>query len=535
MMSRRNFLVALSFCAIFFAGFAGRVQLASAYAFGHDLRYGDTLTDVASLQRYLQGQGFFHHVITRYYGKVTFVAVRDWQGVNGIPATGFFGPISRAFVNGNGVPKPMALATSSADQGGTLAPATSSSSSVGTRATPPPVTPVPPVGAVGLAPASARPIVSIAISPTTATLNSAATTTFSASLTNASDPSVTWSASLGTVSSSGVYTAPTVFVTKTDTVTATANADTSKSAAATVTVNPLAISMSVSPSSTSLTATATTTFTATVTNASTSAVTWSASLGTIDASGIYTPPGGVTSSITDTITATSIASSSHSATATISVVNGLLGWWPLNEGSGTVAVDKSGNGHNGTWNGTQAGSSGYYSQGINSSTLAGNFNGSDDYVSISGLTSAGNLKTVTFWAYLSSAAIADTEEIVSKSSPGQGWEVITSGNLAFYVMGSSVVNANVSGSTLASISAQPSWYYITATQDGPGSTMNLYVNGTLQSSSTAPASIGDTSNMTFGKWSGGSGRFFNGEISDVRIYNRILPPSEVNNLYQSVR
>ena len=57
------------------------------------------------------------------------------------------------------------------------------------------------------------------------------------------------------------------------------------------------------------------------------------------------------------------------------------GWWKLNEGGGSVAVDSSGNGNNGTWHGTPNGTSGYYSQG-NSQTWA-QFDGASDYISSS--------------------------------------------------------------------------------------------------------------------------------------------------------
>jgi prepilin-type N-terminal cleavage/methylation domain-containing protein len=53
---------------------------------------------------------------------------------------------------------------------------------------------------------------------------------------------------------------------------------------------------------------------------------------------------------------------------------GLAGWWPLNEGAGTIAYDQSGNQNNGTWSGAAAGTSGYYSPGKVGS-WAGYFNG----------------------------------------------------------------------------------------------------------------------------------------------------------------
>ena len=54
------------------------------------------------------------------------------------------------------------------------------------------------------------PSVVVSVSPTTATVPSAGTAQFSALVSNTSNVAVTWSASLGTISSVGLYTAPIV-------------------------------------------------------------------------------------------------------------------------------------------------------------------------------------------------------------------------------------------------------------------------------------------------------------------------------------
>jgi hypothetical protein len=87
------------------------------------------------------------------------------------------------------------------------------------------------------APAAA---ISVSVSPTTATVASGGTEQLSAQVTNTSNTAVTWSAISGTVSTTGLFTAPTVTATKTVTVTATSVADNTKSASATVTVNAAA-------------------------------------------------------------------------------------------------------------------------------------------------------------------------------------------------------------------------------------------------------------------------------------------------------
>jgi hypothetical protein len=91
--------------------------------------------------------------------------------------------------------------------------------------------------------------ISVSISPTTATVASGGTEQFSAQLTNTSNTAVTWSATSGTVTTAGLFTAPTVTATKTVTVTATSVADTTKSASATVTVNTAAGILTLNPTS----------------------------------------------------------------------------------------------------------------------------------------------------------------------------------------------------------------------------------------------------------------------------------------------
>ncbi len=80
-----------------------------------------------------------------------------------------------------------------------------------------------------------QPVVSVSISPTSAALTPGATKQFTASVSGSSNTSVTWSCTGGTVSNSGLYTAPSTVGNYT--VKATSNADNTKSASATVTVS----------------------------------------------------------------------------------------------------------------------------------------------------------------------------------------------------------------------------------------------------------------------------------------------------------
>ena len=161
--------------------------------------------------------------------------------------------------------------------------------------------------------------VSVSITPTSASVASGAAQQFSATVNNASNPSVTWSASNGTISPSGTFTAPTVTTTIQVTVVATSVADPSKSAQASVSVNPpTVVSVSITPASAEIVARTTQQFSATVSNASNRSVAWSASNGTISPSGMFTAPS-VTATTNVTVTATSVADSTQSAQAMVTV------------------------------------------------------------------------------------------------------------------------------------------------------------------------------------------------------------------------
>jgi hypothetical protein len=80
--------------------------------------------------------------------------------------------------------------------------------------------------------------VTVSVSPSSVTLSSTQTQQFTATVSGTTNTAVTWSATAGSVSKNGLFTAPTVSAQTNVTVTATSSADTSKSASAAVTVNP---------------------------------------------------------------------------------------------------------------------------------------------------------------------------------------------------------------------------------------------------------------------------------------------------------
>jgi hypothetical protein len=80
--------------------------------------------------------------------------------------------------------------------------------------------------------------VAVSVSPGSATVASAQKHQFTASVSGTVNSGVTWSATSGSISTSGLYTAPTVKSQASTTITATSVADPTKSASAMVTLNP---------------------------------------------------------------------------------------------------------------------------------------------------------------------------------------------------------------------------------------------------------------------------------------------------------
>jgi Bacterial Ig-like domain (group 2) len=162
------------------------------------------------------------------------------------------------------------------------------------------------------------PVVAVSVQPPSVSLAAGAKQQFTAMVTGASNAAVTWTATGGTISSAGLFTAGNTTGTGFS-VTATSAADTSKSAHAAVTITAASspVSVSLQPTSVSLAAGAKQQFTATVTGSSNTAVTWTATGGTISSAGLFTASS--TAGTSFSVTATSAADTSKSAHAAVTI------------------------------------------------------------------------------------------------------------------------------------------------------------------------------------------------------------------------
>ncbi|MGH9467215.1 MAG: hypothetical protein ACRD1Y_07655 [Terriglobales bacterium] len=179
------------------------------------------------------------------------------------------------------------------------------------------------------------PGVVVTLSPASATLGPSAQQAFTANVTNATNTAVTWAvngtqggnATVGTITTGGLYTAPATFPGLNQvTITAASVADTGESAKAVVTLTQT-VSVTVSPASVNVPVGQSFAFTPSVTGTTNENVTWTvdgnaggnATVGTITAAGVYTAPVSVPSPAQVTVTATSVADTSKTANATVTV------------------------------------------------------------------------------------------------------------------------------------------------------------------------------------------------------------------------
>ncbi|WP_324609168.1 family 43 glycosylhydrolase, partial [Streptomyces scabiei] len=206
------------------------------------------------------------------------------------------------------------------------------------------------------------------------------------------------------------------------------------------------------------------------------------------------------------------------------ITDGLALWYKLDATSGTVAADASGNGRNGTVNGTAAWSGS--GEGLS-------FNGSSTYIKVPDNVMSGmNSITVSM----------DVQIDAAQATPyflyGFGNTTNGSGNGYLFSTGDPFRTGIASGNwtteqnTRSSSPLQRSvWKHVTYTQTG--NTGILYQDGVEVARNTSvtvtPGSIGSgiTTANSIGKSLYSSDKLFKGKMRDFRVYNRALAPGEV--------
>lgn len=223
--------------------------------------------------------------------------------------------------------------------------------------------------------------------------------------------------------------------------------------------------------------------------------------------------------------------------------DGLIGWWPFDEGSGSIAYDAVGSA-DGTF---ESMDSSNWVAGWNGAGHALEFDGSVEYLSDCG--------SVSDFSFVQNTHIFSVALWLKIDVP--------SANAAQVCLGNSIVNANkgfaiyfenrssqgspksircpvyngstqtVNGKSSNDAVTDTGWHHVVVTMDG--SDMDFYVDGVFDggSGSGTASSTGDSSlTLNIGRSNySSSTSLFDGKLDDVRIYNRVLTADEVAAIY----
>jgi hypothetical protein len=224
-----------------------------------------------------------------------------------------------------------------------------------------------------------------------------------------------------------------------------------------------------------------------------------------------------------TITALDAADSPHEVPVTLTVnpartANGLVGAWAFEETSGDSALDSSGRRNTGTLQGPSRTASGMYGRGLV-------FDGDDDWVTIADSASLDLRTGMTLEAWVKPDALADVwRTVLIKEQTGRLAYALYA-NTDAGGPSSHVYTDRDNGVAAPNRLPQGVWSHVATTWDG--STLRVFVNGGEVASMPLDGEIATSSgalriggNAIWSEW-------FDGQIDEVRVYDRALSPAEI--------
>jgi len=205
-----------------------------------------------------------------------------------------------------------------------------------------------------------------------------------------------------------------------------------------------------------------------------------------------------------------------------SLTSGLLGYWPINEDSGSVAHDVSGNGNDATLANTTW-TTGKFTYGLS-------FNGSNS----EGITPAiafTNTFSISAWVNPAVSRQVTDAEIAETNYSGFSLQTDSTGIMYQFLINNGTGSTGTCGQSLGCAlggTVTSGWHLVTGTYDG--TTAILYLDGVALASDTFTAPANASLPLYMGLAPNGSGAW-NGAMDEVRLYNRALTASEVSALF----
>ena len=217
----------------------------------------------------------------------------------------------------------------------------------------------------------------------------------------------------------------------------------------------------------------------------------------------------------------------------------LVGWWKLDETSGTTVLDSSGNGYNGTRVDNPTYQSGKIGDALhfNNTFLTNVHVRMDNVTKVKDAMRSGYV-TFSCWAYPDRVPDQDPtntgEGLVFTGYRGLSWNMSQRFFMGYFQ------GETVDKWAKSNVHSPGRWYHVAGVVDASKGTNKIYVNGKHEGTATFPAGEtydgGTTLLLGIGNPSYPSGQYgkfreaYKGRLDDVRIYNRTLSDAEIAEL-----
>ena len=212
----------------------------------------------------------------------------------------------------------------------------------------------------------------------------------------------------------------------------------------------------------------------------------------------------------------------------------LVAHWKFDDGSGATAQDSSGNGYDGTLFGEPTWVAGQIGGALE-------LDGSNDYVDlpIGSLISSLTNSTFAIWVDFSNEGGAwqrifdfGTGTIVNMFlTPRIG----TDGSMRFAI---TIDTYNDEDQTTAPATLPSGWHQVVLTMNADENVHSLYLDGELAAQNTTarhtPSTLGETNQNWLGRSQYAADGYFDGRLDDFRIYDRVLTPKQIEDLYNGI-
>ncbi len=206
--------------------------------------------------------------------------------------------------------------------------------------------------------------------------------------------------------------------------------------------------------------------------------------------------------------------------------SGFIAYYPLDEGTGNIATDTSGNGNDGTLVGNPQWVAGQIDGALQ-------FDGTDDCVNLGNkpaFNPSGSF-SISLWANITNWSTNWNHAMIgNRGEDGVGWQLRRHSNDNFCFTTRGISRDDTASETIPSLNE---WIHIACVYDNINNTKSIYLNGVQDKVvTTNPGSIRTTTHNTYigaraNSANTGQEAFFSGMLDDVRIYNRPLLPGEV--------